>query len=140
MVLYGLLLSPVTEAYVLEFMALRMLGKNDEAMAVVSRLGVKDPQAHSLMTQALLEQGKMEDAEAVLDSWRKFKPEDKEAPILLAMVYEATGKAEQADALEAEILAKTPPSEKESMKRRFKDQRQYVSEMMGGTPSEAVTQ
>ena len=86
----GMLLSPVTEAFVLEFLALRALGKKDEAMAVVSRFGARDQDAFSLMAQALLEQGRLPEAEDVLKGWKAHKPDDPEPSLLLAMVYRAS--------------------------------------------------
>jgi tetratricopeptide (TPR) repeat protein len=128
----GLLLSPVTEAYVLEFIAHQMLGDRDEAMAVVARLGVKNPNAHTLMTQALLEQGRMEDAKEVLLSWRNHKPTDQEAPVLLAMVHEAMGETTLASTVEKDFLATVDEAERESLRAQFKAQRQQVAAMLQG--------
>jgi Flp pilus assembly protein TadD len=128
----GLLLSPVTEAYVLEFIAHQMLGDRDEAMAVVARLGVKNPDAHTLMTQALLEQGRMEDAKEVLLSWRNHKPTDQEAPVLLAMVHEAMGETTLASTVEKDFLATVDEAERESLRAQFKAQRQQVAAMLQG--------
>jgi len=132
----GLLLSPVTEAYVLEFIAHRMLGDRDEAMAVVARLGVKNQDAHTLMTQALLEQGRMEDAKEVLLSWRSHKPKDQEAPVLLAMVHEAMGQPELASTVEKEFLATVDEADREALQAKFKAQRKQVAAMLQG-PGEA---
>jgi len=135
----GLLLSPVTEAYVLEFIAHRMLGDRDKAMAVVARLGVKNQDAHTLMTQALLEQGRMEDAKEVLLSWRSHKPTDQEAPVLLAMVHEAMGETAMASTVEKDFLATVEEKERDSLRARFKAQREQVSAMLQGT-GEAQTE
>ena len=132
----GLLLSPVTEAYVLEFIAHRMMGNLDEAMGVVARLGVKNEDAHSLMTQALLEQGLMEDAKEVLLSWRKHKPTEHEAAVLLAMVHEAMGEKEEAATVEREYLSTVTETEREALKARFKEQREQVATMLQGALGE----
>ena len=131
----GLLLSPVAEAYVLEFLALRALGKNEEAMGVVSRFGVREPNAHMILSQALLEQGEMEGAEAVLLSWKKHKPDEMDAPLLLTMVYDAMGKKDRADAIQAEALGRTAAEEKDGVRDRFQTQRAQVADMLQEEPA-----
>ena len=128
-----MLLSPVTEAFVLEFLALRALGKKDEAMAVVSRFGARDQDAFSLMAQALLEQGRLPEAEDVLKGWKAHKPDDPEPSLLLAMVYRASDRTSQAEALEGELLGSIQADERPLLESRIEAQKAQVQAMLEGS-------
>ena len=128
----GMLLSPVTEAFVLEYLALRALGKTTEAMAVVSRFGARDKDAFSLMAQALLEQGRLAEAEDILKGWKSHKPKDPEPSLLLAMVYRASEREPLATALEEELLAAIPVDERPLLESRIEAQKAQVQAMLEG--------